>query len=316
MDKLERLMTLLLVLLETPGPLSAEELRNRIPAYSQLDSATAFHRAFERDKDSLREMGVPLRVETVPASDPPREGYRVRPDEYYLRDPGLEPDELAALHLATRTVRLPGLAGFEGLWKLGAVVESGPEPPDVVGPAEFTAAALPVDDGLDQLFDAIARRCVVHLGYNGAARAIEPFRLSAARGRWYLVGHDRTRPERPTSNFRVDRFEGPVTLGPPGAFEPPALSDGDDQLPAWQLGGEPPVRARVLVDADHAPWAVQHLGESATAHHGEDGSVELELEVTNRDAFRSFVLTFLDHAEVLGPAELRDAVVSWLEELA
>lgn len=316
MDKLERLLTLLLVLLETPGPLSAEELRNRIPAYAQLDRATAFHRAFERDKDSLREMGVPLRVETVPASDPPREGYRVRPDEYYLRDPGLEPDELAALHLASRTVRLPGLAGFEGLWKLGAVAESSPESSEPVGEAEFTAAALPANEGLDLLFDAIARRCVAHFGYNGSAREVEPFRLSAARGRWYLIGHDRTRPERPTTNLRVDRIEGPVTLGPPGAFDAPVLPDGDDQLPAWRLGDEPPVRARVLVDADHAPWAVQHLGGSAAVRHRDDGSVELELEVTNRDAFRSFVLTFLDHGEVVGPPELRDAMRSWLEALA
>jgi predicted DNA-binding transcriptional regulator YafY len=40
------------------------------------------------------------------------------------------------------------------------------------------------------------------------------------------------------------------------------------------------------------------------------------LRVTNRDAFRSFVLGFLDHAEVLGPDELRDDLVAWLTALA
>ena len=39
------------------------------------------------------------------------------------------------------------------------------------------------------------------------------------------------------------------------------------------------------------------------------------LEVRNVDAFRSFVLSFLDHAEVLEPAELRADVVAWLEAL-
>ena len=47
-----------------------------------------------------------------------------------------------------------------------------------------------------------------------------------------------------------------------------------------------------------------------------DGSVVLELPVTNRDAFRSFVLGFLDHAEVMGPPELRDDMVAWLELVA
>ena len=44
-----------------------------------------------------------------------------------------------------------------------------------------------------------------------------------------------------------------------------------------------------------------------------DGSVVVTMAVTNRDNFRSFVLTFLDHAEVLEPADLRDDVVAWLE---
>ena len=34
------------------------------------------------------------------------------------------------------------------------------------------------------------------------------------------------------------------------------------------------------------------------------------------DAFRSFVLDFLDHAEVLSPPELRDDMVRWLQEIA
>ena len=38
----------------------------------------------------------------------------------------------------------------------------------------------------------------------------------------------------------------------------------------------------------------------------------MELPVTNRAAFRSFVLSFLEHAEVLEPPELRDDLVAWL----
>ena len=41
----------------------------------------------------------------------------------------------------------------------------------------------------------------------------------------------------------------------------------------------------------------------------------LAVHVTNRSAFRSFVLGFLDHAEVIGPPELRAELVEWLEAL-
>jgi proteasome accessory factor B len=76
------------------------------------------------------------------------------------------------------------------------------------------------------------------------------------------------------------------------------------------------VPARLLVDADRAPSAVQHVGEDAVVERRPDGSVVVELPVTNRDAFRSFVITFLDHAEVLEPPELRAELVAWMEQFA
>jgi predicted DNA-binding transcriptional regulator YafY len=48
----------------------------------------------------------------------------------------------------------------------------------------------------------------------------------------------------------------------------------------------------------------------------DDGSVVVALAVVNREAFRTFVLDLLDHAEVLEPPELRGEIVSWLTELA
>jgi predicted DNA-binding transcriptional regulator YafY len=86
--------------------------------------------------------------------------------------------------------------------------------------------------------------------------------------------------------------------------------------PPWRLGDEEEVVARLLVDAMQVPWAYQALGTSAAQLTRPDGSVEFEVPVTNRDAFRSFVLGFLDHAEILGPESLRGDMVSWLEQMA
>ena len=103
MDKLERLLNLTAALLDTPRPLTAAELRDRVPGYPDADAS--FRRAFERDKDDLREMGVPVELSDVDSPTGPVAAYRIHKDQYYLRDPGLEPDELAALHLATLTRR-------------------------------------------------------------------------------------------------------------------------------------------------------------------------------------------------------------------
>ena len=58
------------------------------------------------------------------------------------------------------------------------------------------------------------------------------------------------------------------------------------------------------------------VGEAAVVTEEDDGAVVVELPVTHADGFRSFVLGFLEHAEVLGPPDLRDEVVAWLREIA
>jgi proteasome accessory factor B len=301
-SKLERLLNLTAILLDTKSPLTAEDIRRRVDGYPASDGA--FRRAFERDKDDLRDLGVPLRVERSPERDV--DAYRIRPQDYYLADPGLEPDELAALHLASLAVRLDGLADREALWKLGGLAEAGVDVPHV--------ATLPADERLGPLFGAIASRQVVAFSYRGGPRRVDPHRLDFRRGRWYLTGFDHTRGD--SRNFRLDRIDGPVEVtGRPGAFQRPAADPGL-RLEAWRFGDDQPLEAELLVDAERAAWARRQLGDDAVAARRADGSLVFRVPVSNREAFRSVVLDLLEHAEVLGPPELRHDVVAWLEDLA
>ncbi|MGI9023119.1 MAG: helix-turn-helix transcriptional regulator [Acidimicrobiales bacterium] len=303
MNRLERLINLLAALLDATRPLTAEELRQRVPGYAE-EKAT-FRRAFERDKETLRDMGVPVVTEVADPAEPGVLGYRIPKEDYYLADPGLATDELAALHLAASAVQLEGADGVGALWKLGGeVAEAGPTAP---------VAALPGEAHLASLFAAISERRIVTFAYRGRTRHIEPQRLSFRNGHWYLAGRDRDAAE--GRSFRLDRIESDVDAGgETEAFAPvPAGSAG---VPSpWETGAEAPVVARLLVDADQAGWAAGHLGADAVQERRPDGSVVLALRVTNRDAFRSFVLGFLDHAEILGPEELRAEMVAWLEAL-
>ncbi len=305
MDKLERLLNLTMTLLQTPRPLTAAEIRSRIPGYPDGDAS--FRRAFERDKESLREMGVPISLEPITHSDPPADGYRIREDDYYLRDPGFEPDELAALHLAATAVRLDSAHGIEGLWKLG-----GGGAADVVDGAPV--AALPGDTNLGPLFTAVTERRPAHLHYRGRLRTIDPYRLDFQRGRWYLTGNDHEQGEE--RNFRVDRIEGDVELGDPGSFDRPETEVRGGPAQPWQFGEGDPVVATLLVDGDQSAWVHGHLGPDAVVEERGDGAMVFQVEVTNWPAFRSFVLTFLDHAEILSPPDLRHQMCEWLEHWA
>jgi proteasome accessory factor B len=308
MDRLERLINLMAALLEAGRPLDRLELRRRVSGYGEDVEETTFRRMFERDKDALRQMGVPLVVETSDPDHPELgEGYRIPRDRYELPDPGLEADELAALRMAAAAVSLgedgTGLAATRAaLWKLGGGAEI----------AVPVVASLPGSEHLAILFGATAERRTVRFGYLGRPRVVDPWRLSCRDGRWYLSGYDRDRHDGRT--FRLDRFDAaPEAVGPAGAFERPAAAGGPVP-PPWLLGEEvEAVEAELLVDGDQAVWAEAEAGPYGQVEHRPDGAVVLRFPVTNRGGFRSFVLGFLDHAEVLGPAELRADIVDWLE---
>jgi proteasome accessory factor B len=307
--KLERLLNLTALLLDAARPVPADELRQQVPGYPQ--ERTAFRRAFERDKDELRMMGIPLVVEKVPATNPPVDGYRIPKEHYYLRDPELTPEELTALHLAASAVRVEGLPAREGLMKLGASPAG--DAPSGSDPA-LSVAAIPSDPNLAVLFGATAGRAPVELVYNGERRTIDPYRLEYQRGHWYLSGFDHLRNEE--RSYRLDRIEGEVTPTDLPRFHPPASDVPGVALAPWQLGEDEPVRARVRIDPEQAPWAVQHVGPDNVVDEPGDGSVVVELPVTNREAFCSFVLSFLDHAEIVEPADLRAELVDRLRAMS
>jgi proteasome accessory factor B len=310
-SKVERLLTLMAVLLEASRPLTASEIRARVPGYPDVDSS--FRRAFERDKDDLRDMGVPLRIEAVPQTDPPAEGYRIRKQDYYLRDPGLEPAELEALNLAASTVHLEGGPGIEALWKLGGAVGGAVTAThSEVGPG---VGALPVDANLVAAFTGVMERRVLRFTYRDVEREVNPYRLDFVRGRWYLNGFDQVRGEERW--YRLSRVDGSIVAGDKrNVFVRPEEAVAGLQLDPWLLGEGKPLRARVLFDAEQAPLVRHSIGPDRVDEERADGSIVVGFDITNRDGFRSFVLSYLDHAVILDPPELRDDIVSWLEALA
>src|SRR4051812_40440211 len=217
-DRLERLVNLVAALLEAPPPPTPGELWGRVPGYA--DDEGAFRRTFERDKESLRQMGIPISVEQLdPTSPESPEGYRVRREHYELPDPGLKGDELAALHLAASTVQLEGITGTEALWKLGGDATQGGSGP---------TAALPGSEELAVLFGAIAERRPVRFAYKAEDREVNPYRLSFRNGHWYLAGHDHGRGGERV--YRLDRFE----------TRPAAITEARSFQRPEQAGGPPP----------------------------------------------------------------------------
>ena len=308
--RLERLLRLIAALIDAPRYLSIEEIHKRVGISRGADSAgypeneAAAKRAFHRDMNELADAEIPVISGSVPGQERETLGYRIRKQDYSLPEMDFEADELAALHRAATAVRFDGVSGSEALWKLGGRVGEG---------TQAALAAVPVHPALAELFQAVSEQRLANFAYGGQTRALEPWTLAFDQGHWYVVGHDRGRNDKRT--FRVDRIEGEIELGPSGGFQQPEGTAGWVPIQPWKLGSGPAVIARLKVDHEQAVWATRRLGQQPFERDF-DGSAIFEVEVRSSDAFRSLVLEFLEHAEVLGPPELRADMVAWLEGLS
>lgn len=317
-QKQQRLLKLTAVLLKSRRPMTAEELRYEIDdeAYSFQNSKAAFRRTFERDKKDLLAIGVPIVVKKWKYGDPSVDSYFIDVDVYSERDLKFKVDELAALHLATRLVRL---SGTEKVF-LKTGVPSEDEVDDIDPETDVstltTLGEVTFHSAISQLAAAAARKRSVNFNYqrihqtNTTPREVEPWYLVFDQGRWYLIGWDRHRcAER---MYRLDRISGSVKEGDEATFSGQQTTYTRSMKP-WLYGTEEPVEVKVLVDAQYADWAASRAG--TTGEVQSDGSSVLTLQVNNLPAFRSFVLRMLDHAEVLSPKEIRDDMVRWLKDL-
>src|ERR1022692_2990167 len=142
-QKTERLLSLVVCLLSSRRYLTAAQIRDAVPGYPE--TFDAFKRMFERDKDELRELGIPLETGLNSASDE-EPGYCIPQQAYELPEIRLEPDEAAVLGLAARVWQRAGLAGAAagGLLKLRAagidaeeITQPGIEPRLQTGDAAF-----------------------------------------------------------------------------------------------------------------------------------------------------------------------------------
>jgi proteasome accessory factor B len=294
--KVERLVNLTVALLETRRPLTYRELRTRTREYQQTDPESA-RRQFERDKDDLRGLGVP--VETVEVAFEEEPGYRIDRRAYELPDVELAPDEVAALALAVR------LAGEDtSRLALAKLAARAPDPSvlDASGAPELDLAVDPIGD---VLADALQRHTPLRFSYrtaagDAAARTVDPYAVVQRRGAWYLVAHDHDRAAQRV--FRLDRVEGRIrTAGEPGSFTPP----DDLDLGAAVAGPESERLEVVLAVAPSASWAVSSRGGVPTGEERDDGWTVLRLPGIDRLRDRSWLLGLGDEVEVLAPSDLR-----------
>jgi predicted DNA-binding transcriptional regulator YafY len=297
---IERILNLLAFLLTMDRAVTADEIRMTVAGYDQ-DSDDAWRRMFERDKDLLRGLGIPLETRPTDAWGV-EHGYTVPHAEYALPDPGLNDEERTALWLAAKVVRIGGGAsGPDALFKLGGT--------PLVSAGEPLAADLGTEaEELAELFVAVTEKRRAQFVYGGKQRSVHGYGLVHRRGHWYLVG-----PEQNDSTikvFRVDRMVALQLEDESGSFERPEGFRAASSIPEapWEAGpGD--TEALVRFDESIAWWARRQLVGGSEVIELPDGRLEARLRVANSEAFIGWMLSFDAAAEIVAPAEFRERLL-------
>src|SRR3978361_1742390 len=107
--KSESLLNLLITLLVSRTYVTKERLRNVVEAYREAGE-DAFEKMFERDKEELRSLGIPIEVGFVDRAFEDEPGYRIERSAFELPDIDLTPEEAAVIGPAARVWQHAGLA--------------------------------------------------------------------------------------------------------------------------------------------------------------------------------------------------------------
>ncbi|MEO6201401.1 MAG: WYL domain-containing protein [Cryobacterium sp.] len=307
----ERLFSLVLALIATEIGLTKADILATVQGYRQRftsggDNAN-LERQFERDKDDIRELGIPLEM-IEPADDPGNNHllrYRIPKGLYNLPpDVSFSPDELMLLKLAATVWREGSLSAESrrALTKLNSLGVDSSDP--VLGYAPSLRAR---DASFEPLSKAMDRGQVVAFLYlkpgegSPRRRRVAPRAVVLHEGRWHLYGADQD--AQATRTFLLSRIVGPVVAVPGDTFVPDGEGKGQralDELDALWAANVAELEVEAGSDA-----AVRLSKREA---HGPGAGTTVTLHYTDLDILADELAGYGPEVLVRSPLALRQAV--------
>ncbi len=331
----ERLFSLVLALVATEHGLTKAEILSNVQGYRQRyevrgDNAS-LERQFERDKDDIRELGVPLETIESPqdAGNNQNLRYRIPKGAYDLpAEVSFTPEEVTLLNLAGEVWREGSLSSesHRALLKLASLGIAVDDP--TIGYAPRVRVREPA---FGPLTSAIERQLVVKFPYfkpgerTALLRTVAPLALVQHQGRWHLSSIDRDRDEPRT--FLLSRIVGPVTTTRT-AFERPAgvdhaaaaLAELDRvlQLNTVVITVEPgsDAESRFIARAIGSTAAADDSGDSGVSEGRDGDPVTFTLNYSDQVLMADELASYGPEVRVLRPAAMRDQVIARLRAVA
>ena len=305
-DKTERLLNLVFAMMSTRRAISRADIRDNVAGYEDASSDEAFERMFERDKDELRSMGLPIETVTDPMGD--ILGYRISAIDYEFVDLELSSQDIIVLGVAAqvwdeavlRTPAQNALRKIEAKYGQSAVNP----PTELSGLVRLQAQ----DISLPTLLSAARDRRVVTFDYQSRSgehtkRTLEPWAVLCRNGNWYCIGFDRDRGEQRT--FKLPRINSAVRITSQN-HTAPRPSEITMELPE----SESVITAEITITANRGAMLRRHATSIRTTELGDHISIQGPLQVLTEWT----LLTLGDVVSIESPP-LKDSVRAAAERI-
>jgi proteasome accessory factor B len=319
----ERLFSLVLALLSTEAGLTKTDILANVQGYRQRyttggDNAS-LERQFERDKDDVRELGIPLETIETPGSSGNNQTlrYRIPKGEYDLPDDvRFTPDESALLSLAAMAWREGALSADSRRALLKVRSLGGDDARGADGAAGIDAYSPHLrarDAAFEPLRSALDRAAGVRFSYitpgqhEPRVRELAPLALVQHNGRWMLSAHELATGI--DKNYLLSRIVGPVSTFAVGEHVPPADAAECALAELDRLWEQRTATIAVAQDSDAARRLSRRRGTTET----EPGF--LALHYVDPQILAEELASFGPEVRVVAPDDVRDRVRARLERL-
>ena len=318
----ERLFSLVLALLSTESGLTKSEILANVQGYRQRFSTggdnASLERQFERDKDDVRELGIPLETIETPgaAGNNQTLRYRIPKGEYDLPDDvRFTPDESALLSLAAMAWREGALSADSrrGLLKVRSAGSEDDDGAGAIGVDAYAPRLRARDVAFEPLRSALDRAAAVRFDYitpgqhDARRREVAPLALVQHGGRWMLAAHEFVTDS--VKNYLLSRIVGPVAQYEVGQHPAPAGAGERALAELDRIWAARTARIRVAPGSD----AERRLARRRDTETDDAGV--LVLHHVDPQILAEELAAFGPEVQVLEPAELRERVTERLRAL-
>lgn len=318
----ERLFSLVLALLSTESGLTKAEILTNVQGYRQRftpggDNAS-LERQFERDKDDVRELGIPLETIETPgaAGNNQTLRYRIPKGEYDLPvDVRFTPDESALLSLAAMAWREGALSADSrrGLLKVRSAGSEDDDGALQLGVDAYAPRLRARDAAFEPLRSALDRGAAVRFDYitpgqhEARRREVAPLALVQHGGRWMLAAHEFATDS--DKNYLLSRIVGTVTQYEVGQHTAPVGAGERTLAELERIWSARTARIAVTPGSD----AERRLTRRRDTKTDADGA--LVLHHVDPQILAEELAAFGPEVRVLEPEDLRLRVVERLRAL-